>query len=78
MDQAVVGQYDRREGDKQTIKIGAKFIHPDYDNPDRDNDIALLRLDTPAVLGDAASPPCLPKGCHKKSHQLMCCSFLDF
>ena len=60
-DQVVVGQFDRREGDKQTIKIGAKFMHPDYDTPDRDNDIALLRLDEPARLGDTASPPCLPK-----------------
>ena len=62
-DQAVVGQHDRREEEagKQKIKIQAKFIHPHYDTPDRANDIALLRLETPATLGDSVSPPCLPK-----------------
>ena len=62
-DEVVVGMHDRQaeEPGKEKIKIGAKFIHPQYDNPDRANDIALLRLDTPASLGDTVSPPCLPK-----------------
>ena len=58
-DQAVIGQHDRREQDKQTIKIGAKFIHPDYDNPDRDNDIALLKLSESLDI-NIYTPICLP------------------
>ena len=62
-DQVVVGMHDRQaeEAGKEKIKIGAKFIHPEYDSPDRANDIALLRLDSPASLGDTVAPPCLPK-----------------
>ena len=61
-DQVVVGMHDRQttEQGKEVIKIGAKFTHPSYDSPDRANDIALLKLDTPATLGDTVSPPCLP------------------
>ena len=63
-DVAIVGMHDRRGGaddtERQIIKIGAKWIHPSYDNPSRANDIGLLRLDTPAVMGPKASPPCLP------------------
>ena len=46
---------------KQHIPIIEKYIHPNYDTPDRANDIALLKLKTPAVLGDTVSPPCLPE-----------------
>ena len=62
-DEVVLGQHDRQdasEENKQTIPIAEKFIHPSYDNPDRANDVALLRLREPAVLGDTISPPCLP------------------
>ena len=72
-----VGMHDRRggpeEGDRQMIKIAGgiglkqrcpspgKFIHPSHDNPARANDIALLRLEEPAVMGKTISPPCLPE-----------------
>ena len=49
------------EDDKQSIMIDEKFIHPDYDTPDRANDIALLKLRHPAELGPTISPPCLPQ-----------------
>ena len=41
--------------------IQSKHLHPDYDSPDRANDIALLRLKEPAVMGDNVSPACLPE-----------------
>ena len=59
----VLGQHDRQdEGEpgKQTIPIVEKFLHPNYDTPDRANDVALLKLKEPAVLGDTISPACLP------------------
>ena len=62
-DVVVVGQHDRREEaepGKQTIKIERKFLHPHYDSPDKANDVALLRLSSPAQLSDTVSPPCLP------------------
>ena len=63
-DVAIVGMHDRRGGaddsERQIIKIAAKWIHPDYDSPDRANDVALLKLEKPAVLGPKASPICLP------------------
>ena len=41
--------------------IQSKHIHPAYDSPDRANDIALLRLREPAMMGDTVSPACLPE-----------------
>ena len=41
--------------------IQSKHLHPDYDSPDRANDIALLRLMEPAMMGDTVSPACLPE-----------------
>ena len=38
----------------------AVFIHPDYDEPDRANDIALIKLTDPAEFNDIVSPICLP------------------
>ena len=42
------------------FKITEKFIHPEYDSPARANDVALLKLETPAVMGKTLSPACLP------------------
>ena len=36
--------------------IQSKHIHPAYNSPDRANDIALLRLREPAMMGDTVSP----------------------
>ena len=41
--------------------IQSKHIHPAYDSPDRANDVALLRLREPAMMGDTVSPACLPE-----------------
>jgi len=63
-DVAVVGLHDRqndKEEGVQTITIEAKFTIPSYDNPDRANDIALLKLKEPAVMGPTVMPPCLPE-----------------
>jgi len=62
-DMAVMGQHDRtdeHEEGKQKIDIAEKFIHPNYDTPDKANDIALLKLKTPVVMGPTISPACLP------------------
>ena len=50
---------DNEEG-KQTITIADKFIHPEYDTPARANDVALLKLKEPAIIGPTVSPACLP------------------
>jgi len=59
-----LGMHDRRGGeddaDRQMIKISEKFIHPEYDSPARANDVALLKLETAALMGKTVSPPCLP------------------
>ena len=36
------------------------YIHPNYDTPDRANDIALVKLKEPAIMSDTVSPACLP------------------
>ena len=45
---------------KQVIRIKEVFMHPQYDHPDRANDIALLKLKEPAQFTDTVSPPCIP------------------
>merc|ERR1712004_742766 len=59
-----LGMHDRRGGDddseRQMIKISEKFIHPEYDNPARANDVALLKLESAATMGKTVSPACLP------------------
>ena len=50
---------DNEEG-KQTIAIVDKIIHPEYDTPEKANDVALLKLEEPAIMGPTVSPACLP------------------
>ena len=61
----ILGMHDRRgsedDQDNQMIPISAKFIHPNYGTPDRAQDVALLKLRTPANLGKLTSPICLPE-----------------
>lgn len=56
------GDYERLrgEGTEVTLKVAKTFKHPDYDRRSADNDISLLRLDTPAPLSDYIVPVCLP------------------
>ena len=51
-------------------QISEKFIHPEYDNPARANDVALLKLESAATMGKTVSPACLP------DQVLYCCLFV--
>ena len=53
-----------------TLQISEKFIHPEYDNPARANDVALLKLESAATMGKTVSPACLP------DQVLYCCLFV--
>lgn len=43
-----------------TLKVIKTFKHPEYNSQTVDNDIALLRLETPAPLSEYIVPVCLP------------------
>lgn len=43
-----------------TLKVVSTFKHPNYDSRTVDNDIALLRMETPAPFSDYIVPICLP------------------
>ena len=53
-----------------TLQISEKFIHPEYDNPARANDVALLKLESAATMGKTVSPACLP------DQVLFCCHLI--
>ncbi|XP_022616773.1 vitamin K-dependent protein C [Seriola dumerili] len=57
-----LGDYERRrnEGTEVTLKVIKYFKHPNYDSRTVDNDIALLRLETPAPYSEYILPVCLP------------------
>ncbi|XP_077973771.1 chymotrypsin B-like [Styela clava] len=59
-DQVLLGAHDKRsaEASAQLIDIVAKYVHPQYDNPDRSHDVALVKLKTPAVLNEYVSLAC--------------------
>ncbi|TNN66043.1 Vitamin K-dependent protein C [Liparis tanakae] len=56
------GDYERHrdEGTEVTLKVAKTFRHPQYDSRTVDNDIALLRLQTPAPFSQYVVPACLP------------------
>lgn len=56
------GDYERLrgEGTEVTLKVAKTFKHPKYNRKSADNDISLLRLETPAPLSDYIVPICLP------------------
>lgn len=56
------GDYERLrdEGTEVTLKVAKTFKHPDYNHRSADNDISLLRLETPAPLSNYIVPICLP------------------
>lgn len=56
------GDYQRfrDEGTEVTLKVVSTFKHPNYDSRTVDNDIALLRMETPAPFSDYIVPICLP------------------
>ncbi|XP_061776656.1 vitamin K-dependent protein C [Nerophis ophidion] len=57
-----LGDYERfrNEGTEVTLPVVGAFKHPDYDGTTGDNDIALLRLDSPAPFSEYVLPACLP------------------
>uniref|UniRef100_H3CAT7 Vitamin K-dependent protein C n=1 Tax=Tetraodon nigroviridis TaxID=99883 RepID=H3CAT7_TETNG len=57
-----LGDYERlrSEGSEVTLKVAKAFKHPLYNRRLADNDISLLRLETPAPLSDYIVPICLP------------------
>ncbi|KAM7400019.1 hypothetical protein PAMA_004620 [Pampus argenteus] len=59
-----LGDYERfrHEGSEVTLKVTEIFKHPNYYNSRMvDNDIALLRLETPAPFSEYIVPICLPR-----------------
>ncbi|XP_031605530.1 vitamin K-dependent protein C [Oreochromis aureus] len=57
-----LGDYERlrREGTEVTLDVVQGFKHPNYNSKTVDNDIALLRLQTPAPVSEYIIPVCLP------------------
>uniref|UniRef100_A0A7N5JUX8 Chymotrypsinogen B n=1 Tax=Ailuropoda melanoleuca TaxID=9646 RepID=A0A7N5JUX8_AILME len=60
----VAGVSDHGSDDEavQVLRIEEVFEHPLWDRAADTNDIALLKLATPALLSDTVSPVCLPSG----------------
>jgi len=58
------GEHDRSkdEGSEMQIKGDSIYIHPDWDHTTRDNDVALVQLRRPALLGKYIQPACYPSG----------------
>ncbi|XP_028416289.1 transmembrane protease serine 3-like [Dendronephthya gigantea] len=57
-----VGDHDLRYSSRyeQVVPIERLIIHDDYDPNSQDNDIALLKLETPIKYNSRALPVCLP------------------
>uniref|UniRef100_A0A3P9LB70 Vitamin K-dependent protein C n=1 Tax=Oryzias latipes TaxID=8090 RepID=A0A3P9LB70_ORYLA len=57
-----LGDYEllRKEGTEVMLKVVKAFKHPNYNRETVDNDIALLRLMTPAPFNSYIAPICLP------------------
>ncbi|KAI3374538.1 hypothetical protein L3Q82_021118, partial [Scortum barcoo] len=57
-----LGDYERHrdEGSEVTLRVEQTFKHPNYNSRTVDNDIALLRLETPAPFSEFILPICLP------------------
>ncbi|XP_075384579.1 polyserase-2 isoform X2 [Tenrec ecaudatus] len=52
--------------------VAAILVPENYSSVDRGDDVALLRLSAPAVLGRAVRPVCLPRASHRWPHGTPC------
>ncbi|XP_004690431.1 PREDICTED: chymotrypsinogen B-like [Condylura cristata] len=60
--QVVAGMFDKRSKENvQVLRIAQVFDHPSFDITTANNDIALLKLATPASLSETVSAVCLPR-----------------
>ena len=50
-----------QDGSEQEYRVVHTYVHPDYDPETVDNDIALLKLSSPATLDKRVQLACLPK-----------------
>ncbi|XP_072165247.1 trypsin-2-like [Diadema setosum] len=67
-----LGEHNQRidEGSEQEFDIECLYKHADYDSRTTNNDIALLRLNRPAVITQHVTPACLPsEGEFQPNHQ---------
>ncbi|CAB3987219.1 chymotrypsinogen B-like [Paramuricea clavata] len=70
-----LGDFDRLryEGREQTIRVERIFSHPDHDQPvNRNNDLALIKLKTPATLNKWVGTVCLPTAADYLHKNLRC------
>ncbi|NXY91808.1 TRYP protein, partial [Alcedo cyanopectus] len=54
---------ERREGTEQERGVAKALPHPAFDPTTLDNDLMLLKLDRPVLLGAAVRPLPLPRSC---------------
>ncbi|XP_026570231.1 chymotrypsinogen A-like [Pseudonaja textilis] len=57
----VLGEFDRCSPEEKIQKLAVEkvFVHPNWDSGKLNNDIALIKLATPATFSDTVSPVCL-------------------
>ncbi|KAI8503957.1 Chymotrypsinogen B [Branchiostoma belcheri] len=60
-DYVILGEHDKGGGSEviQRVRIAGKFCHAQYDSNTIDYDICLLKLATPAVMGETVHPVCV-------------------
>ncbi|KAI8484056.1 hypothetical protein Bbelb_381740 [Branchiostoma belcheri] len=58
--------------DKQTKNIWRIILHEHFNHHNNDNDIALLRLESPVDWSDTVKPVCLPEAGHELEDNTMC------
>ncbi|XP_063293409.1 chymotrypsin B-like [Pelobates fuscus] len=71
-DKVVLGEHDRGSSAEkiQSLAVSKVFTHPQWDSNAITNDIALIKLATPAVLGNTVNPVCLGGSQHQEGGRL--------
>lgn len=69
----VAGEYNlvEKEGHEQEKKVLRAFKHPQYNKNNVDNDIALLKLESPLLLTQRVWPACLPEQSEELKPEVM-------